>query len=401
MSENKPQEQTIQLTLEAEPTDSEQTVIGEIDAVESKPAKTVNIPKELNEESLSTSEKKQVEDFSKQIDITSTSTIIQYGAAAQKKIANFSDTALANVTTKDLGEVGQTLTSLVNELKGFNAKEEEKGFFGFFKKASNSIGQLKTKYDSAEKNVDKIVDILQDHQVTLLKDISLLDQLYERNQVNTKELTMYILAGYKKLNEVKVNELPQLKAKAEASGLQDDAQAYNDLVNSVDRFEKKLHDLELTRMVSVQMGPQIRLIQNNDTLMTEKIQSTLVNTIPLWKSQIVLALGIHHSKEAMQAQSEVSKMTNELLRNNAKTLHMATVETAKESERGIVDIETLENTNRELIATLDDVLKIQQEGREKRAAAEVKLVSIENELKSKLLNLNMQRKSDDDGSTNA
>ena len=212
---------------------------------------------------------------------------------------------------------------------------------------------------------------------------------------------MYILAGYKKLNEVKVNELPQLKAKAEASGLQDDAQAYNDLVNSVDRFEKKLHDLELTRMVSVQMGPQIRLIQNNDTLMTEKIQSTLVNTIPLWKSQIVLALGIHHSKEAMQAQSEVSKMTNELLRNNAKTLHMATVETAKESERGIVDIETLENTNRELIATLDDVLKIQQEGREKRAAAEVKLVSIENELKSKLLNLNMQRKSDDDGSTNA
>ena len=401
MSENKPQEQTIQLTLEAEPTDSEQTVIGEIDAVESKPVETVDIPKELNEESLSTSEKKQVEDFSKQIDITSTSTIIQYGAAAQKKIANFSDTALANVTTKDLGEVGQTLTSLVNELKGFNAKEEEKGFFGFFKKASNSIGQLKTKYDSAEKNVDKIVDILQDHQVTLLKDISLLDQLYERNQVNTKELTMYILAGYKKLNEVKVNELPQLKAKAEASGLQEDAQAYNDLVNSVDRFEKKLHDLELTRMVSVQMGPQIRLIQNNDTLMTEKIQSTLVNTIPLWKSQIVLALGIHHSKEAMQAQSEVSKMTNELLRNNAKTLHMATVETAKESERGIVDIETLENTNRELIATLDDVLKIQQEGREKRAAAEVKLVNIENELKSKLLNLNMQRKSDDDGSTNA
>ena len=401
MSENKPQEQTIQLTLEAEPTDSEQTVIGEIDAVESKPVQTVDIPKELNEQSLSTSEKKQVEDFSKQIDITSTSTIIQYGAAAQKKIANFSDTALANVTTKDLGEVGQTLTSLVNELKGFNAKEEEKGFFGLFKKASNSIGQLKTKYDSAEKNVDKIVDILQDHQVTLLKDISLLDQLYERNQVNTKELTMYILAGYKKLNEVKVNELPQLKAKAEASGLQEDAQAYNDLVNSVDRFEKKLHDLELTRMVSVQMGPQIRLIQNNDTLMTEKIQSTLVNTIPLWKSQIVLALGIHHSKEAMQAQSEVSKMTNELLRNNAKTLHMATVETAKESERGIVDIETLENTNRELIATLDDVLKIQQEGREKRAAAEVKLVNIENELKSKLLNLNMQRKSDDDGSTNA
>lgn len=401
MSENKPQQQAIQLTLEAQPEEKEETVLGEMNSVETKPVEKVDIPKELNEDALSKSEKQQVEDFSKQIDITSTSTIIQYGAAAQKKIANFSDTALANVTTKDLGEVGATLTSLVNELKGFNTKEEEKGFFGLFKKASNSIGQLKTKYDSAEKNVDKIVDILQDHQVTLLKDISLLDQLYERNQVNTKELTMYILAGYKKLNEVKINELPQLKVKAETSGSQDDAQAYNDMVNSVDRFEKKLHDLELTRMVSIQMGPQIRLIQNNDTLMTEKIQSTLVNTIPLWKSQIVLALGIHHSKEAMQAQNEVSKMTNELLKNNAKTLHMATVETAKESERGIVDIETLENTNRELIATLDDVLKIQQEGREKRAAAEVKLVSIENELKSKLLNLNMQRKSDDDGSTKA
>ena len=400
MSENKPQQQSIQLTLDVQ-DDEKETVLGELDQQEAKAVETVDIPKELNEDALSTSEKQQVDDFAKQIDITSTSTIIQYGAAAQKKIANFSDTALANVQTKDLGEVGQTLTNLVNELKGFNAKEEEKGFFGLFKKASNSIGQLKTKYDNAEQNVDKIVDILQDHQVTLLKDISLLDQLYERNQVNTKELTMYILAGYKKLNMVKTNELPQLKAKAEASGLQEDAQAYNDLVNSVDRFEKKLHDLELTRMVSIQMGPQIRLIQNNDTLMTEKIQSTLVNTIPLWKSQIVLALGIHHSKEAMQAQSEVSKMTNELLRNNAKTLHMATVETAKESERGIVDIETLENTNRELIATLDDVLKIQQEGREKRAAAEVKLVSIENELKSKLLNLNMQRKSDDDGSANA
>ena len=382
MSENKAQQQAIQLTLEAEPEENEKEI--GLDSVETKPVEGVDIPKELNEDALSKSEKQQVDDFSKQIDITSTSTIIQYGAAAQKKIANFSDTALANVTTKDLGEVGATLTSLVNELKGFNAKEEEKGFFGLFKKASNSIGQLKTKYDSAEKNVDKIVDILQDHQVTLLKDISLLDQLYERNQVNTKELTMYILAGYKKLNEVKINELPKLKAKAEASGAQEDAQAYNDMVNSVDRFEKKLHDLELTRMVSIQMGPQIRLIQNNDTLMTEKIQSTLVNTIPLWKSQIVLALGIHHSKEAMQAQSEVSKMTNELLKNNAKTLHMATVETAKESERGIVDIETLENTNRELIATLDDVLKIQQEGREKRAAAEVKLVNIENELKSKL-----------------
>lgn len=297
---------------------------------------------------------------------------------------------MANVQTKDLGEVGETLNALVNELKGFEDKEEEKGFFGFFKKAGNNIGKMKTKYDSAEKNVDKIVDVLQDHQVTLLKDISLLDQLYERNQVNTKELTMYILAGYKRLQAIQKDELPKLKEKAIASGSQEDAQVFNDLVNMVDRFEKKLHDLELTRMVSIQMGPQIRLIQNNDTIMTEKIQSTLVNTIPLWKSQIVLALGINHSKEAMQAQKEVSQMTNQLLKSNAKTLHMASVEIAKESERGVVDIETLEQTNKELIASLDDVLKIQNEGRAKRMEAEAKLTSIENELKAKLLHLNIE-----------
>lgn len=391
MSENQAKEATIQLTMDSESIEEKPSFVKEVD--EEKPSvavEQIQIPNDLHEENLSTSEKDQVETFAKQIDITKSSNIIQYGAAAQKKIANFSDTALANVQTKDLGEVGETLNALVNELKGFEDKEEEKGFFGFFKKAGNNIGKMKTKYDSAEKNVDKIVDVLQDHQVTLLKDISLLDQLYERNQVNTKELTMYILAGYKRLQAIQKDELPKLKEKAIASGSQEDAQAFNDLVNMVDRFEKKLHDLELTRMVSIQMGPQIRLIQNNDTIMTEKIQSTLVNTIPLWKSQIVLALGINHSKEAMQAQKEVSQMTNQLLKSNAKTLHMASVEIAKESERGVVDIETLEQTNKELIASLDDVLKIQNEGRAKRMEAEAKLTSIENELKAKLLHLNIE-----------
>ena len=391
MSENQAKEATIQLTMDSESIEEKPSFVKEVE--EEKPSvavEQIQIPNDLYEENLSTSEKEQVETFAKQIDITKSSNIIQYGAAAQKKIANFSDTALANVQTKDLGEVGETLNALVNELKGFEDKEEEKGFFGFFKKAGNNIGKMKTKYDSAEKNVDKIVDVLQDHQVTLLKDISLLDQLYERNQVNTKELTMYILAGYKRLQAIQKDELPKLKEKAIASGSQEDAQAFNDLVNMVDRFEKKLHDLELTRMVSIQMGPQIRLIQNNDTIMTEKIQSTLVNTIPLWKSQIVLALGINHSKEAMQAQKEVSQMTNQLLKSNAKTLHMASVEIAKESERGVVDIETLEQTNKELIASLDDVLKIQNEGRAKRMEAEAKLTSIENELKAKLLHLNIE-----------
>ena len=391
MSENQAKEATIQLTMDSESIEEKPSFVKEVE--EEKPSvavEQIQIPNDLHEENLSISEKEQVETFAKQIDITKSSNIIQYGAAAQKKIANFSDTALANVQTKDLGEVGETLNALVNELKGFEDKEEEKGFFGFFKKAGNNIGKMKTKYDSAEKNVDKIVDVLQDHQVTLLKDISLLDQLYERNQVNTKELTMYILAGYKRLQAIQKDELPKLKEKAIASGSQEDAQAFNDLVNMVDRFEKKLHDLELTRMVSIQMGPQIRLIQNNDTIMTEKIQSTLVNTIPLWKSQIVLALGINHSKEAMQAQKEVSQMTNQLLKSNAKTLHMASVEIAKESERGVVDIETLEQTNKELIASLDDVLKIQNEGRAKRMEAEAKLTSIENELKAKLLHLNIE-----------
>lgn len=390
MSENKEQSQEIKLTLDQEVSETETTPIEP--AIEQSQVETVEIPKDLNIDALSDAEKQQVEEFSKQIDVSSATTIIQYGANAQKKIANFSDSALANVTTKDLGEVGQQLSQLVNELKGFNDEKDEKGFLGIFKKASNNVGKLKTKYDDAEKNVDKIVTILQDHQVTLLKDISLLDQLYERNQVNTKELTMYILAGYQRINQIKQDELPKLAEKAKASGLQEDAQAYNDLVNSVDRFEKKLHDLELTRVVSVQMGPQIRLVQNNDTMMVEKIQSVLVNTIPLWKSQIVLALGINHSKEAIKAEKEVTEMTNQLLKKNADMLHQATVETAKESERGIVDIETLTHTNEQLIATLDDVIKIQDEGRTKRAEAQVQLTKIENELRAKLLSTNLNVK---------
>lgn len=398
MSENQAKQASIQLTLDSDAIEETPAFASEEVKEEEKQVtvEQIEIPKDLHVDSLSEDEKAQVDAFSQQIDISKSATIIQYGAAAQKKIANFSDTALANVQTKDLGEVGESLSALVNELKGFEDKEEEKGFFGLFKKASNNVGKMKTKYDNAQKNVDKIIDVLQNHQVTLLKDISLLDQLYERNQVNTKELTMYILAGYKRLQDIQANELVQLKQKALASGSQEDAQAYNDMVNMIDRFEKKLHDLELTRMVSIQMGPQIRLIQNNDTVMTEKIQSTLVNTIPLWKSQIVLALGINHSKEAMEAQREVNQMTNQLLRNNAKTLHMASVEIAKESERGVVDLETLEQTNKELIASLDDVLKIQNEGRAKRMEAEVKLTTIENELKAKLLQLNTDSKDTQD-----
>ena len=290
--------------------------------------------------------------------------------------------------TKDLGEVGTLLSNLVVELKGFDEKENDKGFLGIFKKAGNKVESLKAKYDKTEVNVNKIANVLEDHQIQLLKDIALLDQLYDRNQTNCKELTMYIIAGKKKLEKVRNEDLPALQAKAKESGLAEDAQAANDLQNACDRFEKKLYDLELTRQVSIQMAPQIRLVQNNDTLMTEKIQSTLVNTIPLWKNQMVLALGVSHSKEAMQAEREVNNMTNELLKKNAETLHQATVETAKESERGIVDLETLQHTNQELIATLDEVLQIQKEGHAKRAEAEKELARIESELHNKLLEIN-------------
>lgn len=337
------------------------------------------------EDSLTEEERQQVEAFSKQIDITNTNVILNYAGDAQKKIADFSDNALENVRTKDLGKVGDMLTGLVTELKSFDATEEEKGFLGFFKKSGNKISSLKAKYDKTEINVEKIAGILEDHQITLMKDIALLDELYNHNLQNYKHLTMYILAGKKKLEEARNVELVKLVEKAKKSQLPEDSQAANDYANYCDRFEKKLHDLELTRMICVQMGPQIRLIQNNDTLMTEKIQSTLTNTIPLWKSQMVLALGIEHSKEAMEAQREVTNFTNELLKKNADTLKMATVETAKEAERGIVEIETLTYTNQQLIDTLNEVMAINKDGREKRRAAENELRRIETELKNKLL----------------
>ena len=327
----------------------------------------------IDDSSLTDEEKKMVEDFAKQIDITKTNSILQYGAAAQNKVAEFSENTLKNVKAKDLGDVGDTLSELVNELKNFNVNEKDGFFTKLFKKSANTVQGLKTKYDSAEKNVEKIVNILEDHQVTLLKDISLLDQLYEKNLVNFKELTMYILAGYKALEKIKKEDLPAALKKAEETGLPEDAQVANDLSNAINRFEKKLHDLELTRVVSIQMAPQIRLVQNNDTLMVEKIQSTLVNTIPLWKSQMLIALGINHSKEAIKAENEVTEMTNKMLRENAENLKQATIDTAKASERGIIDIETLE-----------EVQKIQREGREKRLQAQQELRRIESELQDKL-----------------
>lgn len=341
----------------------------------------------FDESSLSEQERKIVNDFAEKIELSNSNVILQYGSGAQKKIADFSENTLNNVRTKDLGEVGDMLSNVVTELKSFDVDEEEKGFFGFFKRTSNKLTAMKAKYDKAEANIDKIAGALENHQVQLLKDVAMLDKMYELNKVYFKELSMYILAGKKKLAEVEATELPALAEKAKQTNLPEDAQAANDLASLCNRFEKKLHDLELTRMISIQMAPQIRLVQSNDTLMSEKIQSTLVNTIPLWKSQMVLALGITHSQQAAQAQHEVTDMTNELLRKNAATLKMATVETAKESERGIVDIETLRNTNENLISTLDEVLRIQQEGRQKRKEAEQELSKIEGELKQKLLDI--------------
>ena len=329
-----------------------------------------------------------MDDFAKQIDLTNSTQILQYGSASQKKVADFSGAALENIRTKDLGEVGDMITNLIGTLKDFNAEEEQpKGIFGFFKKSANQLEAFKAKYAKAETNVDKIEAMLQDHQVQLLKDIAMLDKMYEMNLVYFKELSMYILAGKKKLAEVRANELPALINKAKASGLPEDAQAAKDLDDMCTRFEKKLYDLELTRNISVQMSPQIRLIQSNDTMMAEKIQTSIVNTIPLWKSQMVLALGLAHSQQAIEAQRAVTDMTNELLRKNAEALKQGTVAAAKESERGIVDIETLQQTNRSLIETLDEVVKIQKDGREKRAAAETELGRIEGELKAKLLEI--------------
>ncbi|MCR5734650.1 MAG: toxic anion resistance protein [Lachnospiraceae bacterium] len=335
---------------------------------------------------LTDEEAKMVEDFVTQIDINDAQLVLQYGAGAQKKIADFSDTALENVRTKDLGEIGDLLTTVVTELKSFDAEEDKKGgFLGLFKKGSDKIVGLKAKYDKTEANIDKVVKVMEGHQVTLLKDVAMLDKMYEANLSYFKELSLYIIAGKKKLKEAREVELPKLLKKAEESGLPEDSQAARDYAAMVDRFEKKIYDLELTRNISMQMAPQIRLIQNNDTTLSEKIQSTLVNTIPLWKSEMVIAIGLAHSGEAAKAQKEVTDMTNNLLKKNAEALKIATVETAKESERGIVDIETLTQTNQTLISTLDEVMQIQKEGRVKRAEAEAELTRIENEMRAKLL----------------
>ena len=363
-------------------------VFGEI--VEEKDIPVVveqkEVPQEtLNESMLTEEERKMVDEFSTQIDLYNSNAVLQYGVGTQKKMADFSGDALDNVKTKDMGEIGDMLSGVVTELKNFD--EEQKGFLGLFKKSANKIDNLKAKYSKAETNITKITDALEQHQVTLLKDIAMLDKMYDMNLSYFKELSMYILAGKKKLQQTRENELPALYEKAKTSGLPEDAQAAKDLEELCNRFEKKVHDLELTRMVSVQTAPQIRLVQNSDTMMVEKIQSTIVNTIPLWRSQMVLALGVSHAEEASRAQREVSDMTNVLLQRNAEVLKIAAVESAKESERGIVDMETLKNTNASLIATLDEVVKIQEEGREKRRTAELEMQNMENELKQKLLEI--------------
>ena len=346
-------------------------------------------PVQVEDTPLSPEEQKMVNDFAEKIDITNSQMVLQYGAASQKKLSDFSETALSRVKTKDMGETGELITNLISELQGFDATTEQpKGIFGFFKKTSNSIEQLKTRYDSADKNVERIKAQLEDHQVTLMKDITMLDKMYELNLVYFKELTMYILAGKKKLAEVRANDLKAAQEKAQRTQLPEDAQAARDLADLCDRFEKKLYDLELTRNVSIQMGPQIRLIQSNDTMMAEKIQTTIVNTIPLWKNQMVLALGIAHSQQAMQAERAVTDATNELLKKNAATLKQGTIEIAMESERGIVDIETLQQTNKQLIETLDELNKIRADGKAKRANAEQELGRIEGELRQKMLEIN-------------
>ena len=369
-------------TLTFEPFAEEKSPLAETQSAEveqlQKPA--------FDESSLTPEELKQVEAFSEQIDLSNSQMILQFGAGAQKKMADFSETALNNVRTKDLGEIGEMLSNVVTELKGFG-EEEDKGFFSKFRKASDRLTAMRAKYAKAEGNINKITQVLESHQVQLLKDVALLDKMYELNKTYFKELSMYILAGKKKLAKIQAEELPALMQKAAQTGLPEDAQAANDLSAMCNRFEKKLHDLELTRMVSIQTAPQIRLVQSSDTLMSEKIQSTIVNTIPLWKSQMVLALGVTHSEQAARAQREVTDMTNELLRKNAATLKMATIEAAKESERGIVDIETLKVTNESLISTLDEVMRIQTEGHQKRQEAEMELNRIENELKAKLLEI--------------
>ena len=370
------------LTLESQPADDQAAQQAALQA-----QRDANAVK-LDESMLSEAERKMVDEFSQKIDVTDSNMVLQYGAAAQKNIAAFSESALNNVKTKDLGEVGEALSSLVVELKNFGQEEEKKGgIFGFFQKKKNELEALKASYSKAEANVNKIVKVLENHQVVLMKDIAMFDQMYHLNTKYYKELTMYIIAGKKRLEYLRTHDLEDLRKKAQQTGAQEDAQAYNDFANLCTRFEKKLHDLELTRMISVQMGPQTRLLQNNDTQMLEKIQSSLVNTIPLWKSQMVLALGLEHGRQATAAQTAVTNMTNELLKKNADMLKMGTIETAREAERSVVDIQTLQHTNQQLISTLDEVMKIQTEGAQKRREAEAELGRIEGELKQKLLEL--------------
>ena len=379
MSDNMMPELTLNPTEAAQEAVPELTLTPEAEKKEVEPVK-------VDESMLTEQEKKAVDDFAKKIDITDTNLVLNYGVAAQKSVATFSENALSSVRNKDLGEVGETLSNLVVEVKGFG-QEEKKGFAGLFHKQKDKLELMRAQYGKAETSVNRIVSELEKHQVTLMKDIAMLDQMYELNLKYYKELTMYIIAGKKRLAEVRSGELEELRKKAEASGLAEDAQAYNDYAQKCERFEKKLHDLELTRMVSLQMGPQTRLLQNNDTLMVEKIQSSLVNTIPLWKSQMVLALGMEHSRQATAAQSAVAQTTNELLKKNADMLKMGTIATAKEAERSIVDIETLQHTNEQLVSTLDEVVNIQREGAQKRKEAEVELGRIEGELKQKLMEL--------------
>ncbi len=359
------------------------------DSAETEKAEAA-VPEEVNidDSSLTDEEKRQVEEFAEKIDITDSAVVMQYGVPAQTKVSQFSDTALERVRTKDLGEVGEAITNLVVELKGLSVDEEERGFLGIFKRTGNKLSAMKAKYDKAEVNVDRICGVLRDHQIRLLKDIATLDRLYAVNLTYQKELTMYIVAGKKKLKKERETTLVALAEKAKASGLAEDAQAARDFSDLCERFEKKLYDLELTRMISIQTAPQIRLIQNSDTLMVEKIQSTLANTIPLWKSQMVIALGLSHASQAMEAQREISEVTNELLKKNADALKTSTVEVAKESERGIVDMETITHTNQQLVSTLEEVVRIQDEGRAKRRESEAELVRIEAELKKKLLDIN-------------
>ena len=384
-------DRTLQPELTLDPRTAAQPPVLTLDPAAGTPATPAEKPEvppaKLDDSMLSEAEKRMVEEFAAKIDVMDSQLVLQYGAAAQKNVAGFSENALESIRSKDLGEVGEALSQLVVELKGFGQEEEKKGLFGLFKKAGSKLETMKAQYAKVESNVDKIVQQLEQHQLTLLKDVAMLDQMYELNLKYYKELTMYILAGKRRLEDIRARELPALRDKAETSGAQEDAQAYNDLSQMCERFEKKLHDLELTRVISIQMGPQTRLLQNNDTLMVEKIQSSLVNTIPLWKSQMVLALGLEHSRQATAAQSAVTEMTNELLKKNAEMLKLGTVETAREAERSIVDVETLQHTNQQLIATLDEVLAIQRQGAEKRRAAEVELGRIEGELKQKLLEL--------------